>query len=135
MPASSSAECEAVSSDGEAAIHLPCFAFRVEEADVERYRRALGAPGARAPLGMALRALAFEAVMSALREAAGGRHPVHVAQEYQVERPLRAGVDYDCRIRVRRVADHRLRIEQRLSDGAGRPCLTLLSEVVLVAAA
>lgn len=135
MPASSSAECEEVSSEGVAAIDLPCFAFRVEEAEVDRYRRALGAPGTRAPMGMALRALASETVMSALREATGGRHPVHVAQEYRVERPLRAGVDYACRVRVQRVVEHRLRIEQRLSDEAGRPCLTLLSDVVLVAAA
>lgn len=101
---------------------------------MEHYRRALGAQGGRAPLGMALRALATEAVLSALRQAAGGRYPVHVAQEYKAERPLSAGVDYNCRVCVQRIAEARLRIEQTLSDEAGQACVTLYSEIMLVAA-
>lgn len=134
MPVSSSTGCEPVPRGEELSIDIPSFTFRLERHDVERYRRALGAPGERAPLGMALRALATEAVMSALQETAGGRHPVHVSQSYNVERPLSVGVDYSCRVRVLRTAADRLRIEQALSDGAGRTCLTLSSEVMLVAA-
>lgn len=115
-------------------IDIPSFTFRVEEGEVEAYRRALGAPTGKVPLGMALRALATDAGISALREASGGRHPVHVAQQYMVQRPLRAGVAYDCRVCVRRVGEDRLRVEQCLSDEEGRTCLTLASDVALVAA-
>lgn len=135
MPASSSAGREPVPPGGGVLIDVPGFTFRLEEREVEHYRRALGAPGGRAPLGMALRALASEAVMSALRQAAGGLYPVHVGQEYKAERPLSAGVDYSCRVRVQSIAEARLRIEQTLSDNAGRPCVTLSSEIMLVAAA
>ena len=134
MPVSSSAGCEPLPWGEELSIDIPSFTFRLEGPDVERYLRALGALGERAPLGMALRALASEAVMSALRQAAGGRHPVHVAQEYRAERPLSAGVAYSCRVRVRSIAEARLRIEQTLSDEAGQACVTLFSEIMLVAA-
>lgn len=134
MPASSSAGCEPVPQGGGSSIDIPDFIFRVEEREVEHYRRALGSPGGRVPLGMALRALATEAVMSALRQGAGGRHPVHIAQEYRAERPLSAGVDYTCRVRVRSIAEARLRIEQTLSDAAGQVYVTLSSEIMLVAA-
>jgi len=116
-----------------ARLQIPAFSFRLEAADVEHYRRALGAGGDRIPLGMALRALTSEAVTSALRQVAAGRHPIHVAQDYRAEHPLAAGVDYVCDVQIEAVGESRLRVEQRLSDAAGRTCLTLASEIALVA--
>ena len=114
-------------------ISIPPFAFRITEAEVESYRRALGVAGHRVPFGMALRALASEPVASAIRDAARGRHPIHIAQEYRAESQLRAGIDYVCEVRMQCVDADRLRIEQRLSDPSGRPCLTLASDIALVA--
>jgi hypothetical protein len=113
-------------------IEIPAFTFRITEAEVERYRHALGIAGGRVPLGMALRALTSEPVASALSEALEGRHPIHIAQEYRAERQLRAGIDYVCEVRLQCVDADRLRIEQRLSDPSGRPCLTLASDIALV---
>ena len=114
-------------------ISIPAFAFRIAEAEVESYRRALGVAGRRVPFGMVLRALASEPVASAIRDAAQGRHPIHIAQECRAESQLRAGIDYVCEVRLHCVDAHRLRIEQRLSDPSGRPCLTLASDIALVA--
>ena len=114
-------------------ISIPAFAFRIAEAEVESYRRALGVAGRRVPFGMVLRALASEPVASALRDAAQGRHPIHIAQECRAESQLRAGIDYVCEVRLHCVDAHRLRIEQRQSDPSGRPCLTLASDIALVA--
>lgn len=134
MPASLSEACEPVPENPEQVIELPDFVFRITPDEVERYRAALGVSGARVPFGMALRALASDAAMSALRDVAAGRHPVHVAQDYRAEQPLQAGVDYACHLRLLHVATGRLRIEQRLSDASGRTCLTLASDIALVAA-
>jgi hypothetical protein len=113
-------------------IDIPAFTFHITEVDVESYRRALGVAGRRVPLGMALRALTSEPVAAALSEALGGRHPIHIAQEYRAERQLRAGIDYVCEVRLQCVDADRLRVEQRLSDPSGRPCLTLASDIALV---
>ena len=113
-------------------ISVPAFAFRITEAEVERYRRALGVAGRRVPFGMALRALASEPVASAIRDAAQGRHPIHIAQEYRPESQLRTGIDYVCEVRLQCVEADRLRIEQRLSDPSGCTCLTLASDIALV---
>ena len=114
-------------------IDIPAFTFYLTEAEVERYRHALGIAGGRVPLGMALRALTSEPVASALREAAQGRHPIHIAQEYRAESQLRAGIDYVCEVRLQCVDADRLRVEQRLSDPSGGLCLTLASDIALVA--
>ena len=114
-------------------ISIPAFAFRVTEAEVESYRRALGVAGSRVPFGMALCALASEPVASAIKDAARGRYPIHIAQEYRAESQLRAGIDYVCEVRLQCVDADRLRIEQRLSDPSGRQCLTLASDIALVA--
>lgn len=114
-------------------IEIPAFTFRITEAEVERYRHALGIAGGRVPLGMALRALTSEPVASALREAAQGRHPIHIAQEYRAESQLRAGIDYVCEVQLQCVDADRLRVEQRLSDPSGCLCLTLASDIALVA--
>ena len=114
-------------------IEIPAFTFRITEAEVESYRHALGIAGGRVPLGMALRALTSEPVASALREAAQGRHPIHIAQEYWAEGQLSAGIDYVCEVRLQCVDADRLRTEQRLSDPSGCLCLTLVSDIALVA--
>lgn len=114
-------------------ISIPAFVFRISEADVESYRRALGVAGRRVPFGMALRALASEPVASAVRDAAQGRHPIHIAQEYRAESQLRVGIDYVCEVRLQCVDGDRLRIEQRLSDPSGCTSLTLASDIALVA--
>jgi hypothetical protein len=111
---------------------IPAFAFRISAEDVSTYRHALGVGGDRAPFGMALQALATEAVLRALKDMATGRHPIHVAQAYTAERPLRAGVDYHCEISLQPNGADRLRIMQRLSDPSGNTCLLLVSEIVLV---
>ena len=113
-------------------IDIPSFIFRIEQDELEGYRRALGVVGERVPYGMALRALASEVVMSALRAAAAGRQPIHVAQEYKAERPLRAGVDYVCNVRLLAVGESLLRVEQSLCDASGFICLTLVSDIALV---
>ena len=82
---------------------------------------------------MALRAASSEPVLAAVREIAGNRHPIHVAQECRAEQPLRAGVDYVCDIRLVVAGADRLRIEQRLSDPSGHLCLTSASDIALVA--
>ena len=112
-------------------ISIPAFAFRITEAEVKSYRRALGVAGHRVPFGMALRALASEPVASAIRDAAQGRHPIHIAQEYRPESQLRTGIDYVCEVRLQCVEADRIRVEQRLSDPSGRTCLTLASDIAL----
>ena len=114
-------------------ISIPAFAFRITEAEVKSYRRALGVAGHRVPFGMALRALASEPVASAIRDAAQGRHPIHLTEEYRAESQLRAGIDYVCEVRLQCVDADRLRIEQRLSYPSGSTCLTLASDIALVA--
>lgn len=111
---------------------IPAFAFRISTEDVSTYRQALGVGGDRAPFGMALRALATEAVLRALKEMAAGRHPIHVAQDYTAVQPLRAGVDYHCEVSLQPNGADRLRITQRLSESSGETCLLLASEIVLV---
>lgn len=112
---------------------IPAFSFRISAEDVGSYRRALGGgSGDRVPFGMALRALATQAALLALKAAAAGRHPVHVAQDYRAERPLCAGVDYLCEVRLQRNGEDRLRIEQRLCDPPGTTCLLVASDIVLV---
>ena len=114
-------------------IDIPAFTFHLTEAEVESYRHALGVAGRRVPFGMALRALTSEPVASALSKALEGRHPIHIAQEYRAERQLRAGIDYLCEVRLQCVDADRLRVEQRLSDPSGCLCLTLASDIALVA--
>ncbi len=114
-------------------IAIPDFTFRMASRDVELYRRALGAASESVPLGLALRALASETVTTALRNLAGKRHLIHVAQEYRVEQPLRPDVDYSCRVCIRSTADDRLRVEQHLSYPTGFTCLVAASDIVLVA--
>lgn len=113
---------------------IPSFTFRVSADEVEGYRRALGVTGNRVPLGMALRALASDSVTPVLREVAEGRHLVHVAQDYSVKRYLSPDIDYTCDVRLQYQGDSKLRIEQELRDPAGRICVTLASEIMLVAA-
>ena len=115
-------------------VDIPPFVFRIEPDEVAAYRAALGVPGERVPFGLALRALASEPVASALRDAAGGRHAVHVAQEYRARRVLRAGVDYVCEVRIQPAGEKRLRVMQALRDASGLVCLNLTSEIALVAA-
>jgi hypothetical protein len=111
---------------------LPAFAFRISAEDVKDYRQALGVGGDRVPFGMALRVLASEAVLQALKEMAAGKHPIHVAQDYKAERPVHAGVDYICEVRLQPAGKDRLRIEQRLCEASGATCLVLASDIALV---
>lgn len=114
-------------------IELAPFTFRIEAAEVDRYRAALGAPGGRVPLGMALRALTSERVLSALGDLAAGFHPIHIAQDYRAEGPLQVGVDYSCVVLLERRGESRLRIEQHIVEPSGRKCLVLASDIALVA--
>jgi hypothetical protein len=47
--------------------------------------------------------------------------------------PPNAGIDYVCEVRLQCVDADRLRVEQRLSDPSGGLCLTLASDIALVA--
>lgn len=115
-------------------VDLPSFVFRVQPEEVVAYRDALGAPGARVPFGLALRALMVGPLASAVHDIARGRHVVHLAQEYVASLALCPGVDYVCDVRLQPSGDERLRIKQSLTDPSGRICLTLMSEIALVAA-
>lgn len=117
---------------GSAVTQVPAFAFRIAAADVENYRHALGVGGTRVPFGMALRALASDAVRQAIKRVAAGRHPIHVAQEYKATRHLRTGVDYTCDVRLYTAGEDRLRIEQRLADSSGSTCLLVVADIMLV---
>ena len=111
----------------------PPFTFMMTSDDVERYRRALGVEGDNVPLGLAMRALKDERVLSMLSEGLEGRHPIHLAQDYKVFRPLRADTEYLCDVRLQSSGSDRFRILQRLSDASGQICLELSSDIVLVA--
>lgn len=115
-------------------VHLPAFVFRIEPEEVAAYRDALGVPGARVPFGLALRALTSGPVSSALSDIARGRQAVHVAQEYVARHAIRPGIDYACDVHLQSFGDERLRIEQSLRDPSGLICLSLMSEIALVAA-
>ncbi|MCA3561697.1 MAG: hypothetical protein IOC82_11785 [Aestuariivirga sp.] len=110
---------------------MPTFPFRMEPEEVEAYRMALGVGSGGAMLGMALRAATAETVVAALTELSRDRLPIHVAQEYRADRPLRSAADYCCDIRLLDLGNDRLRIEQTLRDTAGRCCAVLVSEIVL----
>lgn len=111
---------------------VPSFTFRIEPADVERYRAALGASGSAVPLGMALRALTVPSVQKALREMCQGKLPVHLSQDYRLEQPIGVSFDYTCDVCLRVVGENRLHIEQRLTGPTGEVCLRLSSEIALV---
>lgn len=113
---------------------LPSFVFRFQPEDIAAYRDALGAPGARVPFGLALRALMAGPLASAVQDMARGRHVVHLAQDYVATLALCPGVDYVCDVHLQSSGDERLRIEQSLTDPSGRICLKLMSEIAWVAA-
>lgn len=112
---------------------IPPFTFTITTDDVERYREALGVEGDGVPLGLAMRVLRDKRVLSMLSEVLEGRHPIHLAQDYKVFRPLRADNEYLCDVRLQSSGSDRLRIEQSLSDASGKVCLELASDIVLVA--
>lgn len=114
-------------------VDLPPFVFRIDREDVAAYREALGVPGARVPFGLALRALTNGPVASAINDIARGRHAVHVAQECVARRTLQPGLDYACEVHLQSLGDEGLRIEQSLRDPSGLICLSLVSEIALVA--
>ena len=115
-------------------VDLPSFVLRVQPEEVAAYRDALGAPGARVPFGLALRALMAGPLASAIQDMARGRHVVHLAQDYMATRALCPGVDYVCDVHLQSFGDERLRIEQSLTDPSGCICLKLMSEIALVGA-
>lgn len=101
--------------------------------DVECYRRALGVDGDHVPLGLVMRTLRDEAVMSTLSDVLQDRHPIHLTQDYKVFRRLGVGIRYVCDVRLQFSSDDRFRMEQSLRDASGQLCLTLASEIMLVA--
>ena len=117
-----------------ARVDLPSFVFRIQPEDVAAYRSALGAPGARVPFGLALRALMAGPLASTVQDMAKGRHVVHLAQDYVASLALCPGVDYLCEVYLQSSGGERLRIEQSLVDPSGCTCLKLMSEIALVAA-
>lgn len=115
-------------------VDLPSFVFRIQPEEVAAYREALGAPGARVPFGLALRALMAGPFAYAVQDMARGRNVVQLAQDYMATLALCPGVDYLCEVHLQSSGDERLRIEQSLTDPSGRICLKLMSEIALVAA-
>jgi len=107
-----------------ARVDLPSFVFRIQPEDVAAYRSALGAPGARVPFGLALRALMAGPLAST----------VQLSQDYVASLALCPGIDYVCNVHLQTSGDERLRIEQSLVDPSGCICLKLMSEIALVAA-
>lgn len=114
-------------------VSIAPFPFRLEPGHVLAYRQALSEQGTRIPFAMALRALARDEVVTAVRRIANGRHCIHLAQEIEAQGELRTGVDYLCDVCIFAVGEDRLRIEQCLRIGEQEPFMILSSTISLVA--